>query len=724
MWFRSANTISMLRMVRSRNPQRVPLRRPQVVLLSIGLALIGWTLSAGNALESHSGPNVLDPLALQNTQVIQDDACTAPDNPTVAENCLAGSESWQIENYSFEILGYPSAPSYQAGDIAEFRVHTQARSYGVEIYRLGFYQGAGARLVAAADGIAGQVQPPCYEDRATGLRSCSNWSPSIQLPIPADWISGVYLVKFVLPNGGGESQTLFVVREDERDSDLLVQVNFSTFHAYNNYGGRSLYRFNSDTCPLVQGRRASLRVSLDRPFIQTLEDPNYYFRAEYPMLVWLESQGYDVTYISSLDTHHSGSEGRPNELLDHRAFLSVGHDEYWSQEMREAMEAALDAGVHLGFFSANTGYWRVRFEPDPWSGAPDRVMVGYKTTESGIEDPSGHPTGTFRDPQGANLPEQALLGVQYSGDNDSAYFPLRVSAEMTSDPIFRNTGLQALPAGMYADIGAELVGWEWDRQFEGEPVPDGLVILAESPVAGALLIDAGSRYALGADVGQTTRYRTPRGAIVFASGTIQWSWGLALLEPNVVIQQMTYNLLAEMGAQPATPSSELVLDGETHAAPELPGGLVRVGRSVAMEPLEIEAPIIEVSGGEARLQWRTNRPSRSQVWETSALGDGYGALQVSGAGGSVAEPFRLEHEARIEGVIPGETYMLQFLAWDEERNVAVSEVVSMESDPPSFRDRLQSDIRGLIDSLVCRLRPVGRQLRYWAQLARREIPLP
>src|SRR5207302_2613977 len=63
------------------------------------------------------------------------------------------------------------------------------------------------------------------------------------------------------------------------------------------------------------------------------------------------------------------------------AFLSVGHDEYWSWQMRDNVEHARDVGINLGFFSANTAYWQVRFEDSPTTGQPYTVMVGYKRSE-------------------------------------------------------------------------------------------------------------------------------------------------------------------------------------------------------------------------------------------------------------------------------------------------------------------------------------------------------
>jgi len=225
-----------------------------------------------------------------------------------------------------------------------------------------------------------------------------------------NWTSGLYLANLTVLSSGKQSQIWFVVRDDNSHSDLLFQSSFNTFLAYNNYGDaerHSLYEYNS-----TNGKRA-FKVSFDRPFGAATIDQsnaNNMTRYERNMLRWLESQGYDVTYVSTLDTHLNSAL-----LLQHKAYLSVGHDEYWSLEMRNGVEQARDAGINLGFFSANTAYWRVRFEPSS-AGDPNRVMVCYK--DPAANDPLA-PTYLWRGPQN-NRPENAMIGVMYVGDNDAA----------------------------------------------------------------------------------------------------------------------------------------------------------------------------------------------------------------------------------------------------------------------------------------------------------------
>ena len=84
------------------------------------------------------------------------------------------------------------------------------------------------------------------------------------------------------------------------------------------------------------------------------------FYAEFPMIYFLEQNGYDMTYISEQDT-----DSDPSALLGHQIFISSGHDEYWSGNMRNNVQTAVNDGVNLAFFSGNEMFWKIQFEQDP-----------------------------------------------------------------------------------------------------------------------------------------------------------------------------------------------------------------------------------------------------------------------------------------------------------------------------------------------------------------------
>ena len=253
------------------------------------------------------------------------------------------------------IQGFAVDLSVDQGQAVEFKIDTPSTDYRIDIYRLGWYGGDGARLVATVEPSATlpQVQPACLNDAATGLVDCGNWATSAAWAVPSNATSGLYLARLVRedPDTGLGTHVPFVVRDDDGGSEVLFQTADTTWQAYNAYGGNSLYVGSP------AGR--AYKVSYNRPFTTrngTAED--WMFNAEFPMIRWLERNGYDVSYATGIDSYRSGGE-----LLEHGLFLSIGHDEYWSGPQRAAVEAARDAGVHLAFFSGNEVFWKIRWEP-------------------------------------------------------------------------------------------------------------------------------------------------------------------------------------------------------------------------------------------------------------------------------------------------------------------------------------------------------------------------
>lgn len=638
--------------------------------------------------------------------------CESPANPIAEENCRPGSDGWQVEEPSYTIAGFPLPSSVDAGGDVDFFVSTDAAQFEIRIYRSGYYDGKGARLVQATEGIRGVQQPPCLEEPSTGLRSCANWKSSYRLEVPADWVSGIYLAVLTRSDDGRQSSIPFVVRDDRRQSDILYQYSLSTYQAYNNYGGKSLYSFNSGRCTTVSGAPRAVKVSLARPHIVPPMDPTSYFRVEYPMVFWLESQGYDVSYSTSFDTHHSGLPGKPNALLGHRAFLAVGHDEYWSREMRDAMTQARDAGVHLAFFTGNTGYWKIRMESDPWTGQEDLVMVTYKTAEGGPADPSGDPTSLWRDPNGPALPENALVGIQFVGDNDSLFFPLRIPADVVGDPVFRNTGLEHLSPGTYVDIGRQLVGWEWDAKADNGLTPDGLTVLSASPAFGDVASDDIESYRVGTAVSNASRYTAPSSAIVFAAGTIQWSWGLAIVEPDRRLQQLTYNILSDMGVQPGSPSTTLILDGMPTAASggPVPAGVIEEG---SPEDLEIQGVQSAVDGQSAEIHWKTDRPASGEAWLVTA--EGATLTRIQGGGPALTEDSLdgLSHRVRFESLQPAAIYHYVVAASADGGVFGMSSIQEFSTPPASLPVSLRLAAEERFQQAVCVIKPVARPAYSW-----------
>jgi hypothetical protein len=491
-------------------------------------------------------------------------------NAIALENSFPGSTAWKLKGAAQPptgLEGFATASSVNAGQAVDLKVTTKSGApYHIEIYRVGYYGGAQARLISVLPQLVGVTQPFPQKDLSTGFIDCSGWSVTATITTTPDWPSGIYLLRLARDDNTSDNHILLVVRNDGAVAEIGYALSVATYQAYNDWGGKSLYTWNSTGDNTVAGTPRAVKVSFDRPYNQSLDrQVNFFTQCDIQNVSWLEEQGYDVTYLTNLDVH----TGSP--LGAYRALVSPAHDEYWSAEVRAAFTAARDGGTSLMFFGANGAYWKVRFEANPHSGAANRVLVCYKTIESGGPDPSGSPTTTWRDPI-VNQPENALLGQMYIGDNGSLFYPLVVNGAQAQNRIWRHTSLPTLAPTASASIGQYLVGWEWDARSSNGFEPAGLAVVAASPVTGELLTDAGHTHSTGSTTSHATVYKAASGAWVFASGTNQWSRGLGVDidgdgEPNLVIQQATLNLLTDMGAHATTPSHGLVLDGAPVPAP-------------------------------------------------------------------------------------------------------------------------------------------------------------
>jgi len=456
-------------------------------------------------------------------------------SPVAIENQQPGSGNWAMwvggmpaDDLNKQIKGYASATSVNKGDSITFYVSAApAQTYTIDIYRMGYYQGLGGRLLQSVGPLPGVQQPLCPGDLNTGLIEC-NWSASYTLAVPTAWTSGIFIAKLTSA-AGFQNWITFAVRDDARTAGLLYAQPVNTYQAYNNYPndnatGKSIYNFNSFGAPTVSGTARAVKVSWNRPYAD--RGAGQFFNWEYYFIRWIERSGYDVKYATSVDTHQHS-----DRLLGSKGFLSIAHDEYYSKEMYDGLETARAGSVHLAFFGANGVYWQVRFEPSPLTGVADRVMVGYKDRTT---DPVQGPTTTvqFRDPL-INRPEQTLMGVQFNGqiafDAPRAPFVVKNSSSW----VYTGTGVRD------GDQIPGIVGYEMDGSTASAPLPNAIgatyEILSESPYT-----DSGGVPL----VSNATIYQAPSGAWVFGAGITDWAWGLDLdgtADPR--IQRITSNIL-------------------------------------------------------------------------------------------------------------------------------------------------------------------------------------
>jgi hypothetical protein len=420
-----------------------------------------------------------------------------PLNAVQVENALPGSAGWRIAAAPLHAIeGYTSQVSVQPGDTLELHVSTApAEHYRVEIYRLGWYGGAGGRLVtclpACADDEAGTAQPipaPQWDGYLD-----ARWPVTDAIRVPASWVSGYFLAVLRLTTGpaaGKGSWVPFVVRAPAgQRSRILVQAAVNTWEAYNRWGGMSLYKNQSgDGCKGV-----CTRVSFNRPYDQLT--PNFW-EYELPLVHFLEEGGYDVSYTTDVDTDRD-----PASLLRHRLVIVAGHDEYWTKVMRDAFDKARSLGTNLAFMGANSGYWQMRYASNR------RTIVEYRLPGLDPEPNPALKTVLFRKLVPPR-PECELEGVQYvRSDTESlgGQHDFAVAAAAVTNPWFAGTSFTS------TSTVPGIVGYEWDAIHPGCRTPPLTVLFHfAGPPAPA----------------DSVRFVAPSGALVFSAGSLSFAKGL------------------------------------------------------------------------------------------------------------------------------------------------------------------------------------------------------
>jgi hypothetical protein len=500
-------------------------------------------------------------------------------NPVACENALPGTpqSQWDVgKGEGTTIQGFADPFSVNLGQSISFKIESPATAYAIDIYRMGYYGGDGARLEASItpDISVSQSQPACNTNLATGLVDCGNWGVSATWNVPATAVSGVYFAHIYRTDGtDDENQIPFVVTDNASHSDVVFMTSDETWQAYNDWGGNSLYEGNAtDTpkSPLDPGRAE--QVSYNRPFATRFDTPggqDYFFYAEFPMIQFLEKNGYDVSYVSQSDVSDPGAASM---LEQHKVFMNTGHSEYWDGGDRTNVTAARDAGVSLAFFAGNLMWWKTRWAPSQFGDEADRTLITYKESlDSAQTDPADPPTwtGAWRDPRfsppaDGGQPENALTGQLWMVNCCS--YALQVPSADAKLRFWRNTSVAGLAAGQTATMPGETLGYEWDSDIDNGFRPAGEIDMSStSENVSQLLLTPNEQLGTGQATNSLTLYRAASGALVFDAGTVQWAWGLesdhdgdARNAPSPAMQQATVNVLADMGAQPSTLETDLV----------------------------------------------------------------------------------------------------------------------------------------------------------------------
>jgi hypothetical protein len=479
-------------------------------------------------------------LALSFISCANRSSASKPLNLILEENKKDGTTDWLIKvpfdtcsypDHQFcrrkQIEGYVSHTSIKSGEELSVFVSTDPGSdYSLDIFRMGYYGGKGGRWMKSFNNLKGKQQTVPVPDNKTNFLEC-RWDTALKVTIPGDWMSGVYIGKLTAKKDNSQAYVIFIVK-DERKADFLFQCSDLTWQAYNRWPQwHSMYDeghqpwVNTNGAIISFDRPYSLYVNgLPSDFNPLSNGGGEFLLWEFPLAYWMEKEGYDVSYISNLDTHADAAT-----LLRAKGFLSVGHDEYWTNEMYANAIAARDAGVNMLFLGGNSLDGKV-FVRSSTDNRPNRV--------------------TGRLPEREFNNEQDLMGSSSYGVGYSSFV-----CKAPHHWLFNNTGLKQ------NDSIQDFVGWE----YHGLPLGNNknTIILAQNKIYPNKF-----RTPIAPDH-TTTIYTADKGNFVFNAGTCFWSLPLStppgfqnpvnnqggknykvidFSKSDARVQQMTKNLLS------------------------------------------------------------------------------------------------------------------------------------------------------------------------------------
>ena len=392
----------------------------------------------------------------------------------IEENDKPGTTAWQIHGPHAGIDGFANQVYVQAGQRVTLYVSTTSRRFRAEAFRMGYYQGKGARLVWESSEVAGRNQPACPVASGTNMVTCDNWKPSLTFAVTQPWVQGDYLIKLV-GSGNAQSFVPLTVWDPASTATYVIKNDVFTWQAWNPYGGYDFYQglgsCPADVYPLCSRSRV---VSYDRPY-GAEEGSGNFLVLEYPLVRWAEEHGLDVTYATDLTVQE-----HPDYLLRHKVLLSLGHDECWSYGERESALRAYGKGMNIVFFAASPVLRHVRTQASALG--PDRELVDYRDSAA---DPLDSVPGDAMEVTGnewsnppSSWPEYEFVGDTYSGFLEPGVYSGFTVAD-ASAWVFDGTGLkdgETVPGVVGSDVDQfeEAAGQPADDQILGHsPVPPG-----------------------------------------------------------------------------------------------------------------------------------------------------------------------------------------------------------------------------------------------------------
>ena len=423
-------------------------------------------------------------MGLLNAPSAQGRVCPSLSNDWVAkENSKPGSKEWSSGipmRFSADfsrrknidrIEGYFDLTSLRCGESTQINLVGSDQAT-LEIYRMGYYKGLGARLIEKKTVNDG------WKFRAS-----------------EKYLPGQYLFKLKAFNRAATFVPL-VISDPSTPSDITFISSVLTWQSYNQWGGHSLYKG-----PDGKRETRASEVSFLRPYDG--DGTGQFQYMEFPVVKAAEKLGLSINYATDFDL-----DSKNDLLLNTKAIVLGGHSEYWTTNMRDSVESAVDRGINLIVFGGNTAYNRIDIHGPKISNIKEWRTLG--------------------------RPEIDLLGSQY--------FVLNFKRDMvieTSQWPFNNLPKNSIIKGVF--------GYEADTPitFNGPPV--------ETIARSAILPTEKSVPAMA------TYYTRPSGAGILNMATNGWvcamenkcPWGHTFdLSTQKQIRKITENVLKEMPRGP------------------------------------------------------------------------------------------------------------------------------------------------------------------------------
>jgi len=511
------------------------------------------------------------------------------------------------------IRGYSDDTSAFPGQTITFHVAAdQPRQFRIDFYR----QGTTLEFKLSSDWMnapAGDDHEPDQDWGVDATRGdgkvVAGWPP-FPFTVPFDWPSGVYISMFVEGDGQGNpgpnqkppldtstsdarsSKALFVVKNavPGRLSQVLYKLPLFTYQMYNLTAYTGIDGQLHGGAGYPSERTPRFWVTLRRPGggtggtpwdvvfntppnLDPLDPGSFrqtFVHYDAKMISWLEGNGYRVDYCTDMDVHRDGDL---TLLSPYALVLSVGHDEYYSTEMRDNLEAYIAKGGNMAFFSGNTCNRRCIFPVTDDNGQPDLSLppVSYDNRPHDLRfitrDSAWATAPWDLEPHAPGRPEDSLTGVGFPHGGERNY-PVPENDVQKVGYTVQNTTYWPFEQSGLADgatfgkdqciVGYECDGAPFDKNAPRpvapnfnpddphEPTAPDYLVLYTPP--GLVILGTGDTSVWPGQSGAATMAMYRNTGTVFTAGTTDWARLVEQGDAATVV--ITRNVMNRLGGNP------------------------------------------------------------------------------------------------------------------------------------------------------------------------------